>query len=380
MLIEINHNSEIQQPNRLGSDDKPILIVPYMWIGDFVRCHSVVQVLRQRFPGRPVDMLATTLCAPLADYMPGVRQAVVADLPRMRLALAERTKLAGRLRREGYGTALIMPRTWKAALAPFLAGIPERTGFVGEARFILLNDLRRGERALPRMVDRCAALALPSGADLPAAWPQPALEVPGAEIAAWQERRGLAAETSRPVVALAPGAVGPSKRWPSASYALLARHLLAAGLRSGCWAAPTKSLWRRRSSAIRQSVTSPAPTCATLFSHWPARAVAISNNSGLLHVSAALGCRRSAFSARPAPGTGRRSIRWRRRSRPRANSPAGPATSRYAASATTAACARSLPRRFLRRPATRSRRRPPPAESGRQPACVRHNAAFIKSE
>ena len=114
--------------------NSPILIVPYMWIGDFVRCHSVVTLLRQRFPDRPVDMLATTLCAPLADYMPGVRQAIVADLRRSRLALSQQAALARRLKGEGYGMALMMPRTWKSALAPFLAGIPQRIGFFGEAR------------------------------------------------------------------------------------------------------------------------------------------------------------------------------------------------------------------------------------------------------
>ena len=64
-----------------------------MWIGDFVRCHSVVKLLNARYPQRPVDMLATTLCAPLADYMPGLRQAIVADLPRSRLALSEQFAL-----------------------------------------------------------------------------------------------------------------------------------------------------------------------------------------------------------------------------------------------------------------------------------------------
>ena len=113
-----------------------------MWIGDFVRCHSVVTLLRQRYPDRPVDILSTTLCAPLADYMPGLRQTIVWDLPRSRLALAEQQALAKRFKREGYGTVLIMPRTWKSALAPFLAGIPERVGFFGEGRVILLNDLR----------------------------------------------------------------------------------------------------------------------------------------------------------------------------------------------------------------------------------------------
>jgi len=102
-----------------------------MWIGDFVRCHTVVKLLKARFPGRPVDLLSTTLCAPLTDYMPEVRQAVVVDLPRKRLPLAKYKLLADRLRREGYGTALVMPRTWKAALAPFIAGIPERIGWLG---------------------------------------------------------------------------------------------------------------------------------------------------------------------------------------------------------------------------------------------------------
>src|SRR3954451_18233833 len=122
-------------------DRSPILVVPYMWIGDFVRCHTVVKLLKARFPARPVDVLSTTLCAPLTDYMPELRQAIVADLPRKRLSFAEHNALAARLARETYGTVLVMPRTWKAALAPFLAGIPERVGWVGEWRFGLINDL-----------------------------------------------------------------------------------------------------------------------------------------------------------------------------------------------------------------------------------------------
>lgn len=116
-------------------DQSPILVVPYMWIGDFVRCHTVVRLLKQRWPDRPVDVLSTRMVSPLADYMPGVRKAVVADLPRKRLSLADHRALAQRLKAERYGEALIMPRTWKSALAPFLAGITVRTGFL--ARFAL---------------------------------------------------------------------------------------------------------------------------------------------------------------------------------------------------------------------------------------------------
>ena len=171
--------------------ERPVLIVPFVWIGDFVRCHSVVKVLRAQAPGRPVDIVSSSLCAPLADYMPGVRGTIVCDLPRRRLGIALQLDLARRLRAGRYGQALVMSRKWKAALAPALAGIPVRTGFYGEARIGLLNDLRSGERQLPRMIDQMGALALPKGAPLPPDWPLPELNVPAAEVAAWRARRGL---------------------------------------------------------------------------------------------------------------------------------------------------------------------------------------------
>jgi heptosyltransferase-2 len=271
-----------------GVDNSPILIVPYMWIGDFVRCHSVVKLLGQRFPDRPVDMLANTLCAPLTDYMPGLRQAIVVDLPRNRLALAKQFRLAKRLKRETYGIALIMPRTWKSTLAPFFAGIPERTGFIGEARFLLLNDLRYGERSLPRMVDRCAALALAAGDKLPPAWPFPELKVPPEKIDTWRQKHGLASD-NRPVVALAPGAVGPSKRWPSTSYAALARRLLAEGFAVWVLGGPDEKALAAEivGDTAARDLTGHDLRDAILA--LAATATVVSNDSGLLHVAAALG-------------------------------------------------------------------------------------------
>ena len=201
----MNLNSFISSPleNATADMSARILIIPYMWIGDFVRCHTVVKLLKQRCPGACIDMLTTSMVAPLLDYMPGVRKGIVADLPRRQLAVKQRRGLAHRLRAENYGQVLIMPRTWKAALAPWLAGIPRRTGFVGEGRVGLINDLRFGERRLPRMADRCAALALAKGEPAPNHWPLPELKVPAAECAGWRRRLGLASE-GRGVVALAP--------------------------------------------------------------------------------------------------------------------------------------------------------------------------------
>src|SRR5437660_10149888 len=135
----MNTNSPDRVEMEDAADTRPILLVPYMWIGDFVRGHTVVRVLKQRWPNRPVDLLATSLCAPLVDYMPGVRSGIVWDLPRSRLAVATQWELAAELRGRNYGTGIVLPRTWKSAIATALAGIPVRVGFVGEARFGLIN-------------------------------------------------------------------------------------------------------------------------------------------------------------------------------------------------------------------------------------------------
>src|SRR5271170_8080588 len=279
MNLTSSHSAAPEVANDKQADNRPILIVPYMWIGDFVRCHSVIQLLLARFPERPVDMLASTLCKPLTDYMPDLRQAIVWDMPRNSLALGQHVGLAKRLKQEGYGTALIMPRTWKSALAPYLAGTPERTGFFGEARYLLLTDLRSGERALPRMVDRCAALALPPGAPLPPAWPEPKLKVTPAEAAAWRQKRGLDRDGRR-VVALAPGAVGPSKRWPSAAYAALTRRLLADGLAVWVLGGPDKKLAANKvGDTADPGLLSGTQRRDTIVA--PSSAAAVSNDSGL---------------------------------------------------------------------------------------------------
>ena len=268
----------------------PILVVPYMWIGDFVRCHSVVQVLKSRWPNRPVDFLTTTLCAPLLDYMPGVRKGIVWDLPRRRLPLSQYRALAERLRAEHYGSALIMLRTWKSVLAPFLAGIPDRVGFFGEGRLFLLTDIRWGERNLERMIDRCGALALPKGAPLPAEWPLPQVAVPAAEITAWLAKRGLK-KSVHPVVTLAPGAVGPGKAWPPRHYATLAREL----------AANETEVWILGGPNERQIAAdicaAGGPRVKDLTGNDLRDAivalkiadVAVTNDSGLMHIAAALG-------------------------------------------------------------------------------------------
>lgn len=280
----MNQNSSIGASDH--SDTRPIIIIPYMWIGDFVRGHTVVRLLKERWPNRPVDMLVTSLNAPIVDYMPGVRQGIRADLPRRRLALADHRALAAKLRAENYGTAYIMPRTWKSALAPALAGIPERVGFVGELRFGLLNDWRWGEKKLPRMIDKKGALVLPEGAPHPAEWPVPQLRVSAAEIARWRQANDLG---NGPAVALGPGSVGSSKRWTY--YAEAARLLAQAGLDVWVIGGPGEK------DLAAEIVATGGPRVRDLTTNdmrngvigMAAAGVAVCNDSGLMHVAAALG-------------------------------------------------------------------------------------------
>ena len=268
----------------------PILIVPYMWIGDFVRCHSAVKLLREQYPERPIDMLSSSLCAPLVDYMPGVRKAIVFDLPRGGIALSRYRALGDRLRGENYAQAIIMLRTWKSALSPWLADIPTRTGFLGEARFGLINDTRPGERKLPRMIDRMGTLALPRDAQPRAQWPMPEIRVPADEIAKWRAANGLTHDKRR-VVALAPGAVGPGKAWPVEHYAALAKILATDGHAVWVLGGPNET------ALAAQIVATAGNSVRDLTGNELRNAVialaaadaAVANDSGLMHIAAAIG-------------------------------------------------------------------------------------------
>src|SRR6185436_8904002 len=222
--------------------------------------------------------------------MPGVRQAIITDLPRRRLGVALQRELAGRLREGHYGQALVMSRKWKAALAPWLAGIPLRTGFVGEFRFGLLNDVRFGERKLPRMIDQMGVLALPQGAVPPAEWPLPELKVTAEELDLWRGQRRLANE-ARPIVTLSPGAVGAGKAWPVGHYAALAAALTKDGAAVWVLGGPNetplaKQIVQGSDSRVRDLTSNNLRNAIVALA---AADLAVTNDSGLMHISAAIG-------------------------------------------------------------------------------------------
>ena len=201
----------------------PILLVPYMWIGDFVRCHSVIKLLKARNPDAPVDVLTTSMVAPLLDYMPGVRKGIVVDLPAQAAGAAASTaRWRGGCARKATGRrwSCRAPgrRRWRRSWPEFRCA----PALSARRRFGLLNDLRWGERALPRMIDQCAALALPKGEALAAGMAAAGTRGAGGRSRrAGGERLGLrrrrpsrgraGAGRGRPVEALAVGLL--CRRW-----------------------------------------------------------------------------------------------------------------------------------------------------------------------
>ena len=207
----------------MSSVDDRILIAGPAWVGDMVMAQSLFKVLRAQSPQAKIDVVAPPWSEPLLARMPEVRRAVPLHVGHGELKLGERLRTGRSLRGERYTHAIVMPRSLKAALVPFFASIPLRTGFRGEMRYGLLNDVRRLDQAqLDQTVKRFMALGLPRGAELPEP-PYPSLEIDA------QNRERFAGRLDagqRDVVALMPGAAyGPAKCWPLDYFGELAAAL-----------------------------------------------------------------------------------------------------------------------------------------------------------
>ena len=207
-----------------------VLVVGPSWIGDMVMAQSLFQTLRQKISDVQLSVLAPSWSLPLLGRMPEVAAAIPTPFEHGRLSLRQRFQLAHQLRATHFDQAIILPRSFKAALVPFLAGIPLRTGFLGEKRYGLLNDIRRINQAeLPRTVQHFVQLGRPRDSTTEISPPPPRLVAHPHAVANILDRLGIQ-PTEQPVLAICPGAAfGPAKRWPSAHFAQVARQQLLRG-------------------------------------------------------------------------------------------------------------------------------------------------------
>ena len=268
-----------------------VLVVGPSWVGDMVMTQPMLTLIKARAPDTLIDVLAPSWVLPLAARMPEVHAGLTSPFRHGDFAFGARRRLAAELAPNRYDRAIVLPNAWKSALVPWLAGIPHRTGWIGEFRHGLLNDARKLDpQRLPRMVQRFCALALDRDAALPAELPVPRLTSDPAKRATLLERLGLLADP--PVVCFCPGAeYGPAKRWPAEHFATLARALAQRGLQ----------VWLMGSARDRE-VTAPIAAAAGAACRdlagatsldeavdlMAAAALVVTNDSGLMHVAAAL--------------------------------------------------------------------------------------------
>ncbi|MGH8613879.1 MAG: lipopolysaccharide heptosyltransferase II [Gammaproteobacteria bacterium] len=200
-----------------------VLIVGPSWVGDMVMAQSLFRLLIKQHSELAIDVLAPAWSLPLLARMPEVRTARELPWGHGALKLAGRYRLGRSLRALGYTWSIVLPNSFKSALVPFWARIPRRTGYLGEGRWGLLNDLRRLDKSrLTMTVQRFVALGLPPDAPFPESFPLPSLRVEPSSVA--RSLKALSLERPQRLLALCPGAeFGPAKRWPPEYFAEIAQ-------------------------------------------------------------------------------------------------------------------------------------------------------------
>ena len=268
-----------------------MLVVGPSWVGDMVMIEPLLAVLKQRRPAAAIDVLAPAWSRPLLARMPQVRRAIDLPIGHGALALGERWRI-GRALRGQYRQAIVLPGSWKSALIPFFARIATRTGFVRELRYGVLNDTRRlDKRALPMTVQRFAALGLDPGARAPTDL-RPRLQCDPAAVAGTLAAFGLDGRAGRVLVLCVGAEYGPAKRWPAQHFAAVTRHYRAQGwqvwLLGSAKDAPAAAVVNAAADdgcVDLAGRTNLGQACDLIA----AADRVVSNDSGLMHVAAALG-------------------------------------------------------------------------------------------
>jgi heptosyltransferase-2 len=253
-----------------------ILVVAPNWIGDALMAQPLLARLHENAIGLQLDLLTPAWVSPVLRRMPEVAEVIEVPFRHGGLQLRERWRVGRRLRTRGYQQAIVLPNTWKSALVPFFAAIPVRSGYVGESRYGLLNLTYRKSGA--PMLLHYARLSEPPGMEVRQPLPHPRLVVPTSAIESSKRKFGIAGSYA----VLCPGAeYGPAKRWPYFKELAGRLPMPAVILGSGNDAEAARGIPGKHLVG--------ATTLDEAIDLMAGAALVISNDSGLMHVAAALG-------------------------------------------------------------------------------------------
>lgn len=271
-----------------------VLVIGPSWIGDMVMAQSLFRCLQATNPQIVIDVLAPDWTRELLVRMPEVNRAIAMPLGHGELAIGKRRQLGKSLQSDAYQQAIVLPNSFKSALVPFFAKIPLRTGWRGEARSWLLNDCRKlDKQQYPLMVERFAALGFPENSALPKPLFWPALNVL-ADINSVKNKFNL--ETKRKIIIFCPGAeFGSSKKWPESHFAKVADALISEGKQ--VWLMGSKNDAQTAQNIIdtiqaehKKHIVSLAglTSIGEAIDLMSLAHTVVSNDSGLMHIAAAL--------------------------------------------------------------------------------------------
>jgi len=251
---------------------------------------SLFITLKQLHPDSEIDVIAPAWSVPLLRRMPQVHAAIELPIGHKELKFLTRYRLGRQLRERHYARAIITPRSFKSTLVPFFANATRRTGYRGEHRYGLLNDIRRLDKGvLTQTVQRYVALAYDNDCTQAPAVPFPALTVDQQNRQHVLERLHLTRDKN--IVALMPGAeYGPAKQWPIEYYRELAEKLVTRGKQVWVLGSAKEAALGDQVACTEGVVNLCGKTeLADVVDILSLAECAVTNDSGLMHIAAATG-------------------------------------------------------------------------------------------
>lgn len=259
-----------------------------------VMAQTLFKVLHQQHPDLTLDVVAPPWPYDLLQRMPEVDNHYKIEVRRGKFSWQARRDIANKLQDKHYHQAITLPVTWKSALTGYWSRAAKRTGFLGEMRYGLLNDRRKLDPAKqPFMVQRYVSLGLAAEADTLELQniPQPKLTIDKKNANQCLEKLNIS--QSQPIVALMPGAeFGPAKRWPSENYALIAKDLVQTGCQVIILGSPKDAetaVEIKQKSGVQLINLCGKTSLLDALDVLSCATLAISNDSGLMHIAAAIG-------------------------------------------------------------------------------------------
>ena len=276
----------------MSEEPRRYLIVGPSWVGDMVMAQSLFITLKQQYPDCLIDVIAPEWSLPILERMPQVNKGIALAIGHGEFSLLSRIKKGLSLRKHGYTHSIVIPRSWKSALVPYFANAVVRTGYRGEMRYGLLNDMRRLDKnILKQTVQRYVAHAYNKELAQAPEIPFPELAVDANNHDRLIEKFSL--DLSRPIIAMMPGAeYGPAKQWPEKYYKELAALLIEKGYQVWMMGSAKEKILAGSIidglglHAISLCGRTELVDTVDLFS---CAEQVVSNDSGLMHVAAAVG-------------------------------------------------------------------------------------------